>query len=150
MESECITLGVDYKHSRPYHPAVSTSARKELSELFRWFHKTEGFARTVVEASRDAVQVMCRESREVGSTWHVLAQQSVRVLVRAPLPGAVRVAEVDLDAGVDREVDVAVYLFALVPSKRLEEFLGSRLIALRIAASTCAGKRPSGRCRSIT
>ena len=41
-------------------------ARKELSELFRWFHKTEGFARTVVEAPRDAVQVTCFENREVG------------------------------------------------------------------------------------
>ena len=38
---------------------------------------------------------------EVGAFGHVLAQQSVGVLVRSPLPGAVGVAEVDLDAGVD-------------------------------------------------
>ena len=40
---------------------------------------------------------------QVGALRHVLAKQAVGVLVRAPLPGAVRVAEVDLDAGVDRE-----------------------------------------------
>ncbi len=38
---------------------------------------------------------------EVRALRHVLAQQAVGVLVRAALPGTVRVAEVDLDARVD-------------------------------------------------
>jgi hypothetical protein len=35
-----------------------------------------------------------------------------------------RITEVDLDAGVDREVGVPVHLLALVPGDRLEELLG--------------------------
>ena len=43
---------------------------------------------------------------EVGALGEVLAQQPVGVLVRAALPGAVRVGEVDRDAGLDLELGV--------------------------------------------
>ena len=55
---------------------------------------------------------------EVGALREVLAQQPVGVLVRAALPGAVRVAEVDLHAGVDGEPGVVGHLGALVPGQR--------------------------------
>jgi transposase InsO family protein len=58
METELLSLGIAYKHSRPYHPAGSTSVRKELGELLRWFHESEGLAWTVVETSRDAPEVL--------------------------------------------------------------------------------------------
>jgi hypothetical protein len=41
---------------------------------------------------------------EVGGLWEVLPEKAVGVLVRAPLPGLVRVAEVDRE--VDGEGDV--------------------------------------------
>ena len=43
---------------------------------------------------------------EVGALRKVLAQQPVGVLVRAALPGAVGIAEVDLKTGVDPQAGV--------------------------------------------
>src|SRR5437879_9843078 len=58
------------------------------------------------------------ESREV------LPEQSVGVLVGAPLPGALWVTKVDLDAGIDGEANVLFHLPALVPSQRATQILG--------------------------
>jgi len=33
METELLALGIVFKHSRPYHPAGSTSERKKLGKL---------------------------------------------------------------------------------------------------------------------
>ena len=33
MEAELLSLGIETRHSRPYHPAVSTGERNELGEL---------------------------------------------------------------------------------------------------------------------
>ena len=71
-----------------------------------------------------SVEVFGGEKREVCSLGHVLAQEPIGVLVRTSLPGAVGVAEVDRDAGVDREVDMAVHLFALVPGDGAHQILG--------------------------
>jgi transposase InsO family protein len=57
FERELVARGVVLRHSRPYHPAVSTSERKELGELLRWFQISERGARTVVEAPSDAIEV---------------------------------------------------------------------------------------------
>lgn len=37
--------------------AVSTSERKQLDELLRWFHVFEGGARTVVQTGREAGEI---------------------------------------------------------------------------------------------
>jgi len=55
---------------------------------------------------------------EVGALGEVLAQQPVGVLVAAALPWAARVAEVDLQAGVDAQRGVLGHLAALVPGQR--------------------------------
>ena len=55
---------------------------------------------------------------EVGSFGHVLAQESVGVLVGAALPGRMRIAEVDLHTSIDFELGVCCQLFALVPGDR--------------------------------
>ena len=47
----------------------------------------------------------------------VLAQQAVGVLVGAALPGALGVAEVDLDTGVHAEAHVFCHLLALIPGQ---------------------------------
>jgi hypothetical protein len=62
------------------------------------------------------------ECRQVGAFGQVLAQQPVGrgtshthgVLVRSALPGAVRVTEVDRDAGGDGEVGVVGHFLAPV------------------------------------
>jgi hypothetical protein len=33
MEAELLSLGIVSRHARPYHPAVSTSERKDFGEL---------------------------------------------------------------------------------------------------------------------
>ncbi len=51
----------------------------------------------------NVIQVGLGEQREVGALGEVLARQAVCVLIGAALPGALGVAEVDLDAGIDAE-----------------------------------------------
>src|SRR5918995_6930674 len=100
--------------------AGSSGVRKELGELVRWFHEPEGLAGSVVEAAGEAGEVIGGVDAQVRAFGHVLAQQAVGVLIRAALPGTVRVTEVDGDAGVDGEGGVAGHLLALVPSDGAE------------------------------
>jgi hypothetical protein len=66
----------------------------------------EGFAGPVVESESNGLEFVGLPSRQVRALGEVLAQQPVGVLVGAPLPGAVRVGEVDLQPGVDAELDI--------------------------------------------
>jgi len=60
--------------------------------------------------------------REIRATGEVLAQEAVRVLVRAALPWALRVAKVHLDVRGDGEVPVVGHLHAAVPGQRSAQF----------------------------
>lgn len=73
---------------------------------------TEALAGVTVGRGCDRLDVLRRPSRKVGSLQEVLAQQAVRVLAGAALPGAVRIGEVDRDAGLDRELGVRRQLLA--------------------------------------
>src|SRR4051794_24042353 len=53
-----------------------------------------------------------------------LFKPSVGVLVRAALPGAVRVAEVDLHASIDPQLRVLAQLRSLIPGQRASQVLG--------------------------
>ena len=63
--------------------------------------------------------------REVGALREVLAQQAVGVLVHAALPGRVRVAEEDVDAGVDADLLPVAHLRSLIPGQRPRSCSGS-------------------------
>ena len=54
--------------------ASSTGVRKELGELFGWFHESECLAGPVVEAGRDAGEVFGGVDGQVGAFGQVLAQ----------------------------------------------------------------------------
>jgi len=54
---------------------------------------------------------------EVRALGKVLAEQTVGVLIAATLPGALRVAEVDLETGIDPQLHVLGHLGTLVPSQ---------------------------------
>src|ERR1035437_88563 len=95
--------------------ADSTSQRKNLGELLHWCHESKRFAWTTVQTIGNERQPFGTVEREIRSLRHVLTEQAIGVLVGAALPGAVGVAEVDLDAGVDREALVARHLPALIP-----------------------------------
>src|SRR5215211_5602344 len=60
---------------------------------------------------------------EVGAFREVLPQQPVGVLVRAALPRAVGIAEVDVDACVDLQARVLGHLGALIPGQRPSKLL---------------------------
>ena len=77
-----------------------------------------------VLSERDGLEVGSTVPGQVGALWEVLSKQAVRVLVGAALPWAVRVAEVDLDAGVDAQLGVLGHLRSLVPGQRPPQLLG--------------------------
>ena len=54
---------------------------------------------------------------EVGSFRKVLTQQTVCVLVAAALLGALRVAEIDIEPGVDAQSSMLSHLRALIPGQ---------------------------------
>ena len=58
LSTELARLGIVFKHSRPYHPADSTSVRKELGKLFRWFHISESLAGTVIQAAGETIEIL--------------------------------------------------------------------------------------------
>ena len=77
------------------------ATRRRVSRMVtssRWF------SRASVERVGGSVEVALGESGHIGALGEVLAEQTVGVLFRAPLPRRLRVTEVDLDAGVDREL----------------------------------------------
>ena len=75
---------------------------------------SEDLTWSVVEFVDGCLHLVGGELREVGLLREVLAQQPVRVLVAAALPGAVRVAEVDGHACRGAEVVVLGQLDAAV------------------------------------
>jgi len=79
-----------------------------------------------VEGSSDGGELVCAVLAEVGALREPLAQQAVGVLVRAALPGAVRVAEVDRQSGVDAQLGMLGHLAALISGQRPTQLVGQR------------------------
>ena len=59
--------------------------------------------------------------RQVGALWKVLSQQAIGVLVRAALPRALRIAEIDVDFGRQRKSTMIRKFLAAVPGQRFIE-----------------------------
>ena len=77
-----------------------------------------------VERGGHGVEVVAGVPAQVGALGKVPAQQAVGVLIRAALPGAMRIAEVDPQSGDDVELSVLRHLGALVPGQRPAQLLG--------------------------
>ena len=86
--------------------AVSTGRRNTGMEFTSRGIKVQSFSRALVELASHLVEVGLGVAGQVGFLREVLAQQTVGVLVGAALPGALRIAEVDVDLGGDGEVFV--------------------------------------------
>src|SRR3954466_10851715 len=97
---------------------------EELVQSLGRCSPAERLSRPAVEGHRHGCKVLGAVRAEVGALWKVLAQQPVGVLVRAALPGAVRIAEVDLDACVDLQARVLGHLGALIPGQRSSQLFG--------------------------
>src|SRR3954451_10701092 len=111
-------------NSRGRRNTAYVSCSEELVQSLGRCSPAQGLSRTAVEGDRHGCKVLGAVHAEVGALWKVLAQQPVGVLVRATLPGAVRVAEVDRHASLDPELGVLGHFRSLIPGQRLPQLLG--------------------------
>src|SRR5829696_8384718 len=100
------------------------SCLEELVQSLGRCSPAQGLSRPAVEGDRHGCKVLGAVHAEVGALWKVLAQQPVGVLVRATLPGAVRIAEGDRHARLDPELGVLGHFCSLIPGQRLSQLLG--------------------------
>ena len=71
----------------------STGQRNGLSKRISWGPEAKGFAWASIEAEGDLIKVILTVDGQIRSVGEVLAQQTIRVLVAAALPGALRITE---------------------------------------------------------
>src|SRR3954452_22658765 len=100
------------------------SCSEELVQSLGRRSPAQGLSRPAVEGCSQRGKVVGAVPAEVGALREVLSQQPVCVLVRAALPRAVRVAEVDRHASLDPELGVLGHLRSPIPRQRPSELLG--------------------------
>src|SRR5215211_4211020 len=100
------------------------SCSEELVQSLGRCPPAQGLSRPAVEGDRHGRKVLSVVHAEVGALREGLAQQPVGVLVRATLPGAVGIAEVDRHARLDPELGVLGHFRSLIPGQRLSQLLG--------------------------
>ena len=88
----------------------------------------EDFARPVVDLGDELVEFYLGEVLEAGAFWKVFANPAVEVLVRAALPGGVRVGEVGRDSEGVGELVVERELAAVVGCHGRDRVCGQRLV----------------------
>lgn len=110
----------------------------------RWGSKAEGSAWSLVERVLHLDHPVGLEVVEASRAREPLAQQTVGVLVRAPLPRAVRVAHVDHHPRRLGQLGVPVNLLALIPRQRPTHDSGSEPIAATTAAFSASTFRNPG------
>lgn len=78
---------------------------------------TECFTRARVQGMGNGAQLGSSMLAEIRSLWKTPAEQTVGVLIAATLPWALRVAEVDLETGINPQLRVLGHLGTLVPGQ---------------------------------
>src|SRR5215210_1204094 len=120
-------------YKKPAASMVDSSGRRNtayvtgLEELVQSLGRcspAKGLSRPAVEGDRHGGKVLGAVHAEISALREVLAQQPIGVLVRAALPGAVGIAEVDLETSVDPQAGVLAHLCPLIPGQRLPQLLG--------------------------
>ena len=106
----------------PLWVAGSTGRRNTGIKSLCWGFKLQGLTWSFVELTSHFVQIGLRMHRQVGAFRKVLSQQTIGVLIRAALPRALRVAEVDIDVGRQGKSSMIRKLLAPVPGQRLIQF----------------------------
>jgi hypothetical protein len=112
--------------------------RAEFRIDFQGRGKVETFSRARVQPMGDGVQFALAVARQVRAFGQVLAQQAIRVLVGATLPGAIRIGKVDLDREPLGQLLVLSHFFPTIIGQRfaqqcrhVPEFLGEALSSTR-------------------
>src|SRR3954454_16031370 len=100
------------------------SCSEELVQSLGRCSPAQGLSRPAVEGCSHRGKVVRAVHAEVGALWKVLPQQPVGVLVRAALPGAVGIAEVDRHASLDPELGVLGHFRSLIPGQRSSQLFG--------------------------
>src|SRR3954447_8551384 len=100
------------------------SCSEELVQSLGRGSPAQGLSRPAVEGDRHSGELLGAVHAEVGALWKVLPQQPVGVLVRATLPGAVGIAEVDRHASLDPQLRVLGHLRSLIPRQRSSQLFG--------------------------
>ena len=93
----------------------------------------------LVETLGDRIQLFLAVEGQVRPLGEVLAEEAVGVLAGPPLPGAMGVAEVDLDPGLSGQLGMARHLFALVIGQRLAHGRGNAVELLGISGQGGGG-----------
>src|SRR5215211_1073459 len=103
---------------------ASVTGSKELVQSLGRGSPAQGLSRPAVQRRGHSAKSFRTVHAQVSALREVLAQQPVGVLVRAALPGAVRVAEGDLKTGVDPQAGVLAHLRPLIPGQRTSQLFG--------------------------
>ena len=118
-------FGSDYKELFSFRfkmkAAVSTGERNEFVEFLLGHPIAEGPSWSPVQTALDREEILFTQGRQISPLGHVLAKQTVSVLVRSALPRRVRVTEVDGHARRHADRAVSCHLRSLVPSHRSHE-----------------------------
>src|SRR3974377_352988 len=101
--------------------ASSTGRRNTSVKSLCWGFKSQGLAWSLVELACHFVQMGLLVHRQVRSLRKVLSQQTIGVLIGTTLPRALRIAEVNINVGRQREPAMIRKLLAAVPGQGLIE-----------------------------
>lgn len=89
-----------------------------LRHHFDWALVIKALARPNIEFVRDCVQLLLAYTRQIRTLGQILTDQAIDVLVATPLPGDVRVAEVNSYTGALGDLGVTRHFAALIVRKR--------------------------------
>jgi hypothetical protein len=95
------TSDADWADSSGRRNVVVMPMAEEPVESFSWSFPTKGLAWSCVDRVSDAIKLITRVSAEVCAFREVLSKQAIGVLVCAALPRTLRIAEVDLQPGIE-------------------------------------------------
>lgn len=106
-------LGLEF-----YRARVLLAGTGELFKSLSWGGVSVAFPRSPVQGSSHRVEVFLGVHGQDGAAREILSEELVQVLVRAALPGRVRVGEEHRDLGSCGDLPVSVQLGALIPRHR--------------------------------
>ena len=117
--------------ARPAHfrlsPAGSSGRCNTSIKSFGWGCKSQSLAWSFVELPSHFVELGLRVHGQVSPLRQVLPKQTVGVFIGTTLPRTLRIAEVNVDVGRQRQAPMVRKLLAAVPGQRLIQLIRYRL-----------------------
>src|SRR2546426_4422164 len=123
---DCAAVICDIKLQTKMGQCAFKVLAQQLAKRMGWAMPAQDFAGPVVEHRLHLLDVLSRELIEPRTRGEKLAQQAIGVLIRAPLPGTMRVCEVHLNLRLLREETVLAHFLALIIRERAAQLGGQR------------------------